>query len=266
MLEAYRIRSLAQSAARNRHTGASAACAWSRAISIPRNGSSTVPSNWQRSRGPSPQLGCLSLPGPPPSGARPLGGSHVRSPHGGPPGARLALVRAAGRCEPHRRRRLARSGLLGLDRRRQSSVSANGRPVADPRNIRSRGREPCEQPALLIQGRIAAAEAMPTSYWPAVTRSQRAEVEAARLANTRRGTGGALGPRRALAQIESAAFSAPASDSDGLLARTQAELSPSDALIAFHLGDSASLDVGGRTESNSLSILCLARKEIQASG
>ncbi len=92
---------------------------------------------------------------------------------------------------------------------------------------------------LLIQGRIAAAEAMPTSYWPAVTRSQRAEVDAARL-RTPAAAQEALSARVALAQIESAAFNAPASDSDGLLARTQGELSASDALIAFHLGDSSS--------------------------
>ena len=92
---------------------------------------------------------------------------------------------------------------------------------------------------LLIQGRNAAAEAMPSSYWPAVTRSQRAEVEAARL-RTPAAEQEALSARVAVAQIESAAFSAPASDSDGLLARTQAQLSAGDALIAFHLGDSSS--------------------------
>ena len=91
---------------------------------------------------------------------------------------------------------------------------------------------------LLIQGRIAAAEALPVSYWPAVTRLQRAEVDATRLA-TPAAEQEALSARAALSQIESAAFSAPPAASDGLLVRTQAELSPSDALIAFHLGDSA---------------------------
>src|SRR5262249_46793389 len=44
----------------------------------------------------------------------------------------------------------------------------------------------------------------------------------------------------ALAQIESEAYGEPTAASEGLLERAEAELSPSDALIAFHLGKSAS--------------------------
>jgi CHAT domain-containing protein len=91
----------------------------------------------------------------------------------------------------------------------------------------------------LIQGRVAAEEALPVSYWPAVTRAQRAEVEATRL-RTPAAEQEALSSRAALAQIESAAFGAPPPGPAGLLARVQSELGPEDALIAFHMGDSAS--------------------------
>jgi CHAT domain-containing protein len=115
---------------------------------------------------------------------------------------------------------------------------------------------------LLIQGRIAAAEALPSSYWPAVTRLQRAEVDAARLA-TPAAEQEALSARAALSQIESAAFGAPPADSEGLLARAQAELTSSDALIAFHLGDSASWMWA--VARNRIAVYPLpTRKEIQA--
>jgi CHAT domain-containing protein len=115
---------------------------------------------------------------------------------------------------------------------------------------------------LLIQGRIAAAEALPSSYWPAVKRLQRAEVDAVRLA-TPGAEQEALSARAALSRIESAAFSAPPAASDGLLARSQAELSPSDALIAFHLGDSASWMWA--VARNRIAVYPLpARNEIQA--
>jgi CHAT domain-containing protein/tetratricopeptide (TPR) repeat protein len=91
----------------------------------------------------------------------------------------------------------------------------------------------------LVQGRMAAAEALPSSYWPAVARLQRAEVEAARVA-TPAAEQEALSARAAISRIESVAFNASSADSDGLLARIRAELSAGDALIAFHLGDSVS--------------------------
>ncbi|HEX3878745.1 MAG TPA: CHAT domain-containing protein [Bryobacteraceae bacterium] len=88
----------------------------------------------------------------------------------------------------------------------------------------------------LIEGRIAAAEALPSSYWPAVNRLQRAEVEVARL-RTPASEQEALSDRAALAQIESDAYGEPVADSSGLLKRVQERLSPSEALLAFHLGD-----------------------------
>jgi CHAT domain-containing protein len=89
---------------------------------------------------------------------------------------------------------------------------------------------------LLIQGRSAAAESLPLPYWPAVTRLQRAEVDAVRL-HTPAAEQDALSARASLSEIEAAAFGAPPSASAGLLARTQEQLAPSDALLAFHLGD-----------------------------
>ncbi len=89
---------------------------------------------------------------------------------------------------------------------------------------------------LLIQGRTAAAESLPLPYWPAVTRLQRAEVDAVRL-HTPAAEQDALSARASLSEIEAAAFGAPPSASAGLLARTQEQLAPSDALLAFHLGD-----------------------------
>ena len=91
----------------------------------------------------------------------------------------------------------------------------------------------------LIEGRTAAAEELPSSYWLAVSRLQRTEVEAARL-HTPAAEQDALSARAALALIESNAFRERLSDSDGLLARVRAELNPDDALIAFHLGESGS--------------------------
>jgi CHAT domain-containing protein len=113
----------------------------------------------------------------------------------------------------------------------------------------------------LIQGRIAAAEMLPSSYWPAVSRLQHAEENAARLV-TPAAEQEALSARAALAQIESAAFGAPPAGSEGLLARIQAELSPSDALIAFHLGEPTSWM--WVVAQNRIAVYPLAgRKEIQ---
>ncbi len=91
----------------------------------------------------------------------------------------------------------------------------------------------------LIEGRIAAAEELPSSYWPAVSRLQRAEVDAARL-GTPAAEQDALAARAELALIESKAFQQPLSVAEGLLTRVQSELGPDDALIAFHLDDGGS--------------------------
>jgi CHAT domain-containing protein/tetratricopeptide (TPR) repeat protein len=91
----------------------------------------------------------------------------------------------------------------------------------------------------LIEGRIAAAEELPESYWPAVSRLQRSEVEAARL-RTPAAEQEALSARAALAQIEADAFHVPLQGSEGLLARLQSQLGSGDAAVAFHLGKSQS--------------------------
>jgi tetratricopeptide (TPR) repeat protein len=91
----------------------------------------------------------------------------------------------------------------------------------------------------LIEGRIAAAEELPESYWPAVSRLQRAEVESARL-GIPIARQEALSARVALAEIEADAFHVPLQGSEGLLARLQSQLGSSDAAIAFHLGKSQS--------------------------
>ena len=89
---------------------------------------------------------------------------------------------------------------------------------------------------VMIEGRIAAAEAMPASYWPAVSRLQQAEVQAARL-GTPVAVQDALSARAGLAQIEFAQFHELSSAPEGLLRRLQSNLGSDNALLAFHLGD-----------------------------
>lgn len=93
---------------------------------------------------------------------------------------------------------------------------------------------------MLLRGRIAAAETMPAAYWPAVTRLQKAEVEAARMPSPEADQQ-ALSAREALAQIESDAFGNAPITTRGLLRRVQTALAGQTygngtAVMAFHLG------------------------------
>lgn len=90
-----------------------------------------------------------------------------------------------------------------------------------------------------IQGRIAAAEALPAAYWSAVTRLQQAEISAARL-GAPEAEQQALSSRETVAQMEADSFGAAPVTSSGLLRRLQSRLQPGDALLAFHLGVSDS--------------------------
>jgi CHAT domain-containing protein len=114
---------------------------------------------------------------------------------------------------------------------------------------------------VLVEGRIAAAQAMPASYWPAVSRLQRAEVQAARL-QTPAAMQEALSARAQSSQIESSQFSELAAAPSGLLAQVRSNLGASDALLAFHLGDADSwMWAVDRDKVSLISLPC--RKEIE---
>jgi len=91
----------------------------------------------------------------------------------------------------------------------------------------------------LVEGRKAAAESLPPSYWIALLRLQRAEVLAVR-SPTAESEDAVLDARADLAQIEASSAGEPALPVEDLLRRTRARLDRDTAVLGFHIDKSAS--------------------------
>jgi CHAT domain-containing protein len=91
----------------------------------------------------------------------------------------------------------------------------------------------------LVEGRKAAAESLPSSYWASLLRLQRAEVLAVRRPNAE-SEERVLSARAEVAQLEASSASGPAPSVDNLLRRAIARLDPDTALLSFHIDKSAS--------------------------
>jgi CHAT domain-containing protein/tetratricopeptide (TPR) repeat protein len=91
----------------------------------------------------------------------------------------------------------------------------------------------------LVEGRKAAAESLPSSYWAALLRLQRAEVLAVR-SPTAESASAVLDARAEVAQIEASSASEPAPPVENLLRRTRAKLDRDTAVLGFHIGKEAS--------------------------
>jgi CHAT domain-containing protein/tetratricopeptide (TPR) repeat protein len=91
----------------------------------------------------------------------------------------------------------------------------------------------------LVEGRKAAAESLPPSYWSALLRLQRAEVLAVR-SPTADSESAVLNARTEVAQIEASSASGPAPPVENLLRRTRAKLDADTAVLGFQVGKSTS--------------------------
>jgi CHAT domain-containing protein len=91
----------------------------------------------------------------------------------------------------------------------------------------------------LVEGRKAAAESLPSSYWSALFRLQRAEVLAVR-SPTADSESAVLNARTEVALIEASSASRLGPPVADLLRRTRAKLDPETALLGFQVGKSIS--------------------------
>jgi CHAT domain-containing protein len=91
----------------------------------------------------------------------------------------------------------------------------------------------------LVEGRKAAAESLPSSYWSALFRLQRAEVLAVR-SPTADSESAVLNARAEVAQIEASSPSRLGPPVENLLRRTRARLDADTALLGFQVGKSIS--------------------------
>jgi CHAT domain-containing protein len=92
---------------------------------------------------------------------------------------------------------------------------------------------------VLVEGRKAAAESLPASYWAALVRLQRAEVLAVR-SPTAESEDAVLDVRAEVAQMEASSAGALAPPVENLLRRTRAKLDRDTAVLTFHVDRSAS--------------------------
>jgi CHAT domain-containing protein len=133
-----------------------------------------------------------------------------------------------------------------LDRVDSALTDAGNRlylQTGDPALIRETFEAAAENRAsslrALVEGRKAAAESLPASYWAALLRLQRAEVLAVR-SPTVESEDAVLSARAEVAQIETSSASAPAPPVENLLRRTRARLDRDTAVLGFQVDKSAS--------------------------